>query len=157
MRTIFWHKVWRDVVLPLLNRLKRFNPQEADKIFGFRFLAEQTDIRLRLQNFLRKPMKVAEISSVLFVACSNAPKRGKKWDEFKSLYQYILKLLFCGHISLFQRNATLLQIPPYMGKRCAIWRRSRYGQCTCPSPSAHLLGTFGHGSKSIPQLRAQTL
>ena len=27
--------------------------------------------------------------------------------------------------------------------------------CTCPSQSAHLLGMFGHGSKSIPLLRAQ--
>ena len=27
-------------------------------------------------------------------------------------------------------------------------------QCTCPSRSAHLLGTFGHGNKSIPPLRA---
>ena len=30
-----------------------------------------------------------------------------------------------------------------------------YWQCTCPSPSAHLLGTFGHGNMSIPLLRAQ--
>ena len=30
-----------------------------------------------------------------------------------------------------------------------------YWQCTCPSPSAHLLGTFGHGNISIPPLRAQ--
>ena len=32
-----------------------------------------------------------------------------------------------------------------------------YWQCSCPSPSAHLLGTFGHGNKFIPPLRAQTL
>ena len=30
-----------------------------------------------------------------------------------------------------------------------------YCQCTCPSRSAHLLGTFGHGNVSIPLLRAQ--
>ena len=30
-----------------------------------------------------------------------------------------------------------------------------YWQCTCPSPSARLLGTFGHGNISIPPLRAQ--
>ena len=30
-----------------------------------------------------------------------------------------------------------------------------YRQCTCPSPSAHLLGVFGHGNISIPPLRAQ--
>ena len=41
---------------------------------------------------------------VLFVACSNASKHGKKCDEFKSLHQNILKLLFCGHISLLQRK-----------------------------------------------------
>ena len=84
VRTIFWHKIWRGVVLRLLHRLKRFNLQETDKILGFRFLAGQTDIRSRSQNFLREPMKVAEISGVLFASCSNAPKRGKKCDEFKS-------------------------------------------------------------------------
>ena len=72
-------------------------------------------------------MKVAEISGVLFASCSNALKRGKKCDEFKSLYQNILKLLFCGHISLLQRKTTPLQIPPHMGKRYAIWPRSRIG------------------------------
>ena len=30
-----------------------------------------------------------------------------------------------------------------------------YWQCTCPSRSAHLLGTFGLGNISIPPLRAQ--
>ena len=30
-----------------------------------------------------------------------------------------------------------------------------YWQCTCPSPSAPLLGAFGHGNISIPPLRAQ--
>ena len=30
-----------------------------------------------------------------------------------------------------------------------------YWQCTGPSPSAHLLGIFGHGNISIPPLRAQ--
>ena len=32
-----------------------------------------------------------------------------------------------------------------------------YWQCTCPSPLAHLLGTFGHGNTFIPPLRAPTL
>ena len=68
------------------------------------FLARQTDIRLRLQNFLCEPMKVAEISRVLFASRSNKPKRRKKCDEFKSLYRNILKLLFCGHISLLQEK-----------------------------------------------------
>ena len=72
-------------------------------------------------------MKVAEISGVLFASCSNAPKHGKKCDEFQSLYQNILKLLFCGHVSLLQRKTTPLQIPPHMGKRYAIWRRSPIG------------------------------
>ena len=104
VRTIFWHKLWRGVVLHLLHRFKRFNLQEADKIFGFRFLAGQTDIRLRSQKFLRAPMKAAKISGVLFASFSHAPKRGKKCDEFKSLYQNILEFLFCGHISLLQRK-----------------------------------------------------
>ena len=30
-----------------------------------------------------------------------------------------------------------------------------YWQCTCPSRSVRLLGTFGHGNKSIPPLSAQ--
>ena len=82
---------------------------------------------LAFTNFLREPMKVAEISGVLFASCSNAPKRGKKCDEFKSLYQNILKLLFCKHISLLQRKTTPLQIPLLIGKRYAIWPRSRIG------------------------------
>ena len=51
----------------------------------------------------------------------------KKCDEFTSLYQNILKLLFCRHVRLLRRKTTLLQIPPHMGKRYAIWRRSRIG------------------------------
>ena len=39
-----------------------------------------------------------------------------------------------------------------MGKEVRNLAKVPYWQCTCPSPSAHLLG---HGSKSIPQLRAQ--
>ena len=72
-------------------------------------------------------MKVTDMSVFLFASCSNVGKRGKKCDEFKSLYQNILKLLFCGHISLLQRKTTPLQIPPHRGKRCAMWRRSRIG------------------------------
>ena len=72
-------------------------------------------------------MKVAEISGDLFASCSNQPKCGKKCDEFKSLYQNILKLLFCGHVSLLQGKRTPLQIPPRMEQRHAIWRRSRIG------------------------------
>ena len=69
------------------------------------FISYRTNkIRLRLQNFLCQPMKVEGIPGVLFASCSNAPKRGKKCDEFKSLYQNILKLPFCGHISLLQRK-----------------------------------------------------
>ena len=30
-----------------------------------------------------------------------------------------------------------------------------YWQCTCPSRSAHLLGSFGHESKSVPPFRNQ--
>ena len=30
-----------------------------------------------------------------------------------------------------------------------------YWQCICPSPSAHLLGTFGHDNISVPPLRVQ--
>ena len=86
-RTIFWHNIWIVVILHLLHRLKRFSLQKRYKTFAFRFLAGQTDICLRLQNFLREPIKVAEISGVLFASCSNKPKPGKKCDEFKSLYQ----------------------------------------------------------------------
>ena len=72
-------------------------------------------------------MKGVERSSVLFASYSNKPKRGKKCDEFKSLYQKIPEMLFCGHISLLQRKTAPLQIPPHMGKRYVIWRRSRIG------------------------------
>ena len=55
------------------------------------------------------------------------PYFGTKFDEFKSLYRNILKLLFCGHISLLQTKTTPLRTPPHMGKRYAIWQRSRIG------------------------------
>ena len=159
MRTIFWHKIWRGVVFLLLNRLKRFYLLETEKILAFRFFAGQTDIRLCLQNFLRELIKVAEISGVLFASCSNAPKRGKKCDEFKSLYQSILKLLFCGHISLVQRKTRPFQIPSHMGKRHAIWRRSRIGsalvrvrQPICSENSAMATHLFHRsGLKTIVQ------
>ena len=125
------------------------------KYSAFLFLTDKQKIRLRLQNFLREPMKVAEISGVLFASCSHAPKRGKKRDEFKSLHQNILKLLFCGHISLLQRKTTPLQIPPHMGKRNTIWRRSRIGSALVRVGQPHLLGMFGHGNIPIPPLRAQ--
>ena len=107
----------------------------------------------------REPTKVAEISGDLFASCSNAPKRGKKCDEFESLYQNILKLLFCGHISLLQRKTTPLQIPPHMGKRYAIWRRSRIdsalvrvGQPICSGRSAMATYLFHRsGLKAIVQ------
>ena len=41
------------------------------------------------------------------------------------------------------------------GQEVHMLAKVPYWQCTCPSPSAHLLGMFGHGSKSIPPLRAQ--
>ena len=94
VRTIFWHKIWRGIVLHLLHQFKRSNQWERDKVLGFRFLAGQTVIRLRLQNFLHEPMKVAEISGVLFASCSDAPKRGKKCDKFQSLYQTFLNCYF---------------------------------------------------------------
>ena len=100
-------------------------------------------------------MKVAEISGVLFTACSDAPKRGKKCDEIKSLYQNILKLFFYEHISLLQRKTKSLQIPPHRGQEVRNLVKVPYWQCTCPSPSAHLLGTFGHSNTSIPQLRTR--
>ena len=113
-------------------------------------------------------MKVAEIFGVLFVSCFNSPKRGKKCDEFKSLYQNILKLLFCGHISLLQRKTTPLQIPPHMGKRYAIWRRSRIGsalvwvrQPICPERSAmeaylfHRSGLKHHSTICLLTLRVK--
>ena len=41
------------------------------------------------------------------------------------------------------------------GQEVHMLAKVPYWQCTCPSPSAHLLGTFGHSNKSIPPLRAQ--
>ena len=110
-------------------------------------------------------MKIAEISGVLFAACSNKPKRGKKCDEFKSLYQNILKLLFCGHISLLQGKTTPLQIPSHMGKRYAIWRRSRIGsalvrvgQPICSEHSAMATYLFHRsGLKHYSTIRLLTL
>ena len=155
----------KGIVLPLLHRLEWFNLQETDKIPGFCFLAGQTDIRLHSQNFLCEPMKVAELSGVLFASCSNKPKRGKKCNECKSLYQNILKLLFCGLISLLQRKTTPLPIPPHMGKRCAIWPRSSIGtalvrvrQPLCSELSAMTTHLFHRsGLKHYSTIRLLTL
>ena len=128
MRTKFWTQNLKGRGSSSFAPISNDSPcTRQTKILGFRFLAGQTDIRLRSQNFSREPMKVAEVSGVPFASCSNGPKRGKKCDECKSLYQNILKLLFCGHISLLQRKTTPLQLPPHMGKRYAIWRRSLIG------------------------------
>ena len=64
------------------------------KYSDFVFMPDKRTSACVYKTFLREPMKVAEISSVLFVSCSNAPKCGKKCDEFKSLYQNIFKLFF---------------------------------------------------------------
>ena len=165
VRTIFWHTISRGVVLPLLNRLKRFNLQEGDKTLAFRFLAGQTDIQLSSRNVLREPMKVAEMSGVLFVSCFDALKRGKKCDEVKSLYQNILKLLFCEHISLLQRKTTPLQIPSHMGKRYPIWRRFPIGsalvrvrQPICSELSAMATNLFHRsGFRHYSKIRLLTL
>ena len=129
----------------------------TDKILGFHFLAEQTDIRLRLQNFLSEPMKVAEIFGVLFASCSNAPKLGRKCDEFKSLYQtHSQTAILWTYQSPSKKNNTTSNSTSH-GQEVRNLVKASYWQCTCPSPSAHLLGTFGHGNISIPLLRAQTL
>ena len=100
-------------------------------------------------------MEIAEISDVLFASCFNAPKRGKKCEEFKALYQTILKLLFCGHISLLQRKHNTTSNFTSHGQEVRNLAKVPYWKYTCLNRSTHLLGTFGHESKSIPQLRAQ--
>ena len=107
-------------------------------------------------------MKVAEVSGDLFASCSNTPKCVKKCDEFKSLYHDTLKLLFCGHITLLQRKTTPLQIPPHMGKKYAIWRRSRIGsalgrvrQPICSAMATHLF--HRSGLKHYSTIRLLTL
>ena len=148
---------WKGVVRHPLHRLKRFNLQERDKILDFRFLAGQTDIPLRLQNFLCEPTKVAEISGVLFASCSNAPKRGKKCDEFKSLYQtHSQTAILWTHQSPSKKNNTTSNSISH-GQEVHNLTKVPYWQYTCPSPSAPLLGTFDHGNISISPLRAQTL
>ena len=143
MRTIFWKK-----------NLKGHSSLTAAPIETVQPIGDRQNTRLSFScrtnrhpvAFTKLFMRVHEsskISGVLFASCSNAPKRGKKSDEFKSLHQNILKLLFCGHISLLQRKTTSLQIPPHVGKRYAIWRRSligsalvRVGQPICSEHSA---------------------
>ena len=91
------------------------------------------------------------------VLCSNAPKRGKKCDEFKSLYQNIIKLLFLWTYQPPSKKNTTTSNSTSHGHEVRNLAKVPYWQRTCPSPSAHLLGMFGHGSKSVPPLRAQTL
>ena len=76
-RTIFGDKIWMGVLLSLLNRLKRFNLQETDKILGFRFFCLINKHPVVFTNVLREPMKVSEISRVLFASCSKAQNVGR--------------------------------------------------------------------------------
>ena len=141
--TDFFNVVLKNIAVPradhiLAQNLKGRSSSSAELIKTIQPVGDRQNTRLSFfcrinrhlivfTKLLREPMKVTGISGVLFASCSNVPKRGKKCDEFKSLYQNILKLLFCGHISLLQRKTTPLQIPPHMGKRYAIWRSSRVG------------------------------
>ena len=95
------------------------------KYSAFNFLPDKQTSGCLYKTFY--VVKVTEISGALFASCSTAPKRGKKCDEFMSLYQNIFRLLFCEHISLLQRKTTPLQIPPHMGKKYGIWRSSCVG------------------------------
>ena len=56
-----------------------------------------------------------------------------------------------------KRNTTTFPNSTSHGQEVRNLAKVPYWQCTCPSPSAHLLGMFGHGNVSIPPLRAQTL
>ena len=58
------------------------------------------------------------------------------------------------HQSPLKKNSTTSNSTSH-GQEVRNLAKVPHWQCTCPSPSAHLLGTFGHGNTSIPPLRAQ--
>ena len=84
--------------------------------------------------------------------------RAKTWQDMRrvqvptSKHSETLLLWTCQSPS--EKNNTTWNSTSH-GQEVGNLAKVLYWQCTCPSPSAHLLGTFGHGNKSIPQLRAQ--
>ena len=88
------------------------------------------------------------------------PWRAKTWEEMRRVQVPISKhsqtaILWTNQSPSKKNNTTSNSISH--GQEVRNLAKVPYWQCTCPSPSAHLLGTFGHGNTSIPPLRAQTL
>ena len=136
VRTIFWHKIWRGAVLHLPAPIETIQPTGERENTRLSFSCRTNRRPVSFTKLFTRTDESSRNILCLFASCSNPSKCGKKCDEVRSLYQNILKLLFCEHISLLQRKTTPLQIPPHMGKRHAIWRRSRIGSALVPSPQS---------------------
>ena len=54
----------------------------------------------------------------------------------------------------FKEKQHHFKLHPHMGQKIRNLAKVPYWQCTCPSPSAHLLGIFGHGSTSVPSAQS---
>ena len=90
------------------------------------------------------------------------------WEEMRRVQVPVSKhfqTAFCGHVSLLQRKTTPLEIPSHMGKRYAIWRRSRIdsalirvGQPICSELSDMATYLFHRsGLKHYSRIRLLTL
>ena len=87
-------------------------------------------------------------------------ERAKTWEEMRRVQVPISKhsqtAILWTYQSPSKKNNTTSNSTSH-GQEVRNVAKVPYWQCTCPSLSFHLLGMFGHGNISIPQLRARTL
>ena len=152
VRTIFWHKIWRGVVLHLLNRLKRFNLQDRDKLLGFRFLARHPVA------FTKRFSWTDESSRNIQCPIRFMLEHAKTWEDMRRVQVPISKhsqtAILWTYQSPSKKNNTLWNSTSHEQEVHNL-AKAPYWQCTCPSRSAHLLGMSSHGNISIPPLRAR--
>ena len=85
-------------------------------------------------------------------------QQAKTWEEMRQVQVPISKHSQTAILWTYQSSSKKNNTPSNStshGQEVRNLAKVSYWQCTCPSPSAHLLGTFGHGNISIPPLGAQ--
>ena len=155
VRTIFWRKIWRGVVLSLLNRLKPSNLYEREtKYSAFVFLPDKqtsgclhTTFYANQWQYQKYPVSYSLHSLTSQNVGKNATSSSPYIKTFSNCYFVDIS------VSVTENNTTSNSTSH--GQEVRNLAKVPCWQCSCPNQSTHLLGTFGHGNISIPPLRAQ--